>query len=92
MLDATEPWDKLLGKILAEDILWCLSKFSDWKCWLSLFPVNVALVLSNSTSKLLELGIMALQLLLGIQTLCAFLKLPDVGSNEGPAKWGARFC
>lgn len=92
MLDATEPWDELLGKILVEDILCCLSKFSDWKCWLLLFPVNVALVLSNSTSKLLELGIMVLQLLLGIQTLCGFLKLPDVGSSEDPSKWRARFC
>lgn len=92
MLDTTEPWDELLGKILAEDILCCLSKFSDWKCWLLLFPVNVALVLSNSTSKLLELGIMVLQLFLGIQTRCGFLKLPEVGSNEDPSKWRARFC
>lgn len=35
---------------------------------------------------------MALQLLLDIQTLCGFLKLPGVDSNEDPSKWRARFC
>lgn len=35
---------------------------------------------------------MALQLLLGIQTLCGFRKLPDIGSNEDPSEWRARFC
>lgn len=35
---------------------------------------------------------MVLQLLLGIKTLCSFLKLPDIGSNEDPSEWRARFC
>lgn len=35
---------------------------------------------------------MALQLLLGIQTLCGFRKLPDIGSNEDTSKCRARFC
>lgn len=35
---------------------------------------------------------MALQQLLGIEVLFGFLKLPDVGSNEDPSNWRARFC
>ena len=52
----------------------------------------MALVLSNSASKLLEPGITVLQLLLGIRTQRGFLKLLNVGSHEGPSKGRARSC
>lgn len=52
----------------------------------------MALVLSNSASKLLEVGIMVLQFLLSIRTLRGFLRLPDVGPREDLLEEKVRAC
>lgn len=52
----------------------------------------MALVFSNSASKLLDPGITVLQLLLSIPTLRGFLRLPVVGSHEDLLEGEARVC
>lgn len=52
----------------------------------------MALVFSNSVSKLLEPVIKVLQLLLSIRTRRGFLRLPVVGLYEDPLEGKARVC
>lgn len=91
-LEATEPWEKLLGKVLAENIPCAFGGACDWKFRPPLFLESVAVVFSNSASKLLETGIMVLQLVLGIASPRGFPRLLVLGSHGDPLEGTAWAC